>query len=175
MEVVENVEPDAFTGATSVGGYVGAHYEYNLKRNSIESGLDVIVNNQKFTYNDAANQYFGDRKIISTQLRLPVTYNFTILRYKNLEHLLQLKVGLSPAYILYTVDESGASLPDYSLNHFTVGAAAGLTLIPFTFKNQSSLGFSFDITRSGKVYDDFYQKGDMPGLSYRNISILYCF
>jgi hypothetical protein len=175
MEEVENAAPDAFTGATYFGMNAGVHYEYNLKRNSLETGIDAIINNQKFTYNDAVNQYVGNRKIISTQVRVPITYNFTVFQYKNLDHLLQLKLGLSPAYILYSVDESGTSLPDYSLKHFTIGPIFGITLIPVTFKNQAKLGVSFDVTRSGKVYDDFYQKGKMPGLSYRTLSILYSF
>ena len=175
MDKVDNAAPDAFSGATYLGGYTGIHYEYNLKHNCIETGIDAFINNQKFTYNDAANQYFGERKIVSTQLRVPVTYNFTILRYKNLNHLLQLKLGLSPSYIFYSVNESGISLPDYSLKHFSVGPVFGLTLTPLTFKNQSKLGFSYDVMRSGKVYDDFYQNGKMPGLSYRTFSILYCF
>jgi hypothetical protein len=175
MEVLDNVAPDAFTGATSLGGYTGIHYEYNLNRSSFETGFDAILNNQKFMYNDAVNLYSGERQLVSMQLRVPITYNFTILRYKNLDHLLQLKLGLSPAYIFYSVNESGTSLPDYSLKHFIVGPIFGVTIIPFNFKNHSQLGFSFDISRSGKIYSDFYQKGDMPGLSYRNISILYCF
>ncbi len=175
MTVLENVAPDAFTGATYFGGNIGAHYEITRKRSGIETGFDAFIYNQKFTYNDAANQYFGERKIVSTQIRVPITYNFTILRYKNLDQLLQLKLGLSTAYIFASVNESGASLPDYSLKHFTIGPTFGVVLIPVKFKNQSGLGLSFDVLRSGKVYDDFYQKGDMPGLSYRNFSILYSF
>jgi hypothetical protein len=173
MEEVENAVPDAFTGATYFGGNAGVHYEYNLNRSSFEAGIDAIMNNQKFTYNDAINHYYGERNIVSTQIRMPVTYNFTVLRYRELDHLMQLKLGLSPAYIMYSVNESGTSLPDYSVKHLTVGPIFGITIIPLKFRNGAQLGISFDVSRSGKVYDDFYQKGDIPGLSYRTFSILY--
>jgi hypothetical protein len=176
MKKVPDAPVDAFTGATSMGYNAGVHIEHRLKRHSLESGLDLIINNQKFTYNDQVNQFFGERKIITTQVRIPVLYDFSIFRNSNQENIAQIKLGITPGLNFNSVTNSGTNLPAYSFSHFSFGIMAAFTITPFHFKNGKYLGLTVEMFRLGtKVYNDFYQKGDMPGLSNLGYMITYGF
>jgi hypothetical protein len=176
MEQVPGAPVDAFTGATSMGYNTGVHVEHTFKRNSIESGMDLIFNNQKFTYNDQVNQFSGERKIITTQFRIPITYNIAIFRNSKLENIAQIKFGITPGLNFHSVNNSGANLPGYSFSHFSFGAIAAFTITPFHFQNGKYVGFTVEMFRIGqKVYSDFYQKGDVPGLSNLGYTINYGF
>jgi hypothetical protein len=176
MKQVPDAPADAFTGATSMGYNAGVHFDHRFKRNSIESGLDLIINNQKFTYNDQVNQFSGKRNITTTQVRIPLTYNISIFRNKKLENICQIKLGITPGLNFHSVNNSGTNLPGYSFSHFTTGILAAFTLTPFHFQNGKYLGFTIEMFRANqKIYNDFYQKGEMTGLSNLGYTINYGF
>jgi len=170
---------DAVTGATKTGFNLGGRVALPLLGNSVESGLDVMVNNQIFKYNDIQNEFVGNRNIWTTQIMLPITYNFGIFKKNNPLGMLKIKIGWNFQYAMLKVNDSGNQLPlpEYFVKHFSSGPTLGLAITPFTFKDGSKLGVYFDAYRGSKIYDDFYNADffEMPGTGYLKYGILYQF
>ncbi|RPH32748.1 MAG: hypothetical protein EHM93_07935 [Bacteroidales bacterium] len=172
-----NVQPDAFTGATKIGFNASGHVVLPIKRNAIETGIDYMYNNQTFTFNDYSNGYSGNRRISSSQIMLPVTYNFSFFHKNNPLGSIQFKVGYLIQFNMFSVLDSGTALTDYSLNNFSSGITAGLSATPFHMNNGSKLGFYFDVYRGTKIYNDFYNQSiyEMPASSFMKFGIIYQF
>jgi len=176
LSLIPPVEPDAFSGATKVGVQAGLHSEYPLRHISLESGIDGILNSQTFTYRDDLAGFHGTRDFLVSQLRIPMAVNFRFLRKKHEDGLFQVKLGLSPGFCFYSVKDHGQTLPSHEKYLFTLGPLLGTDIIPWHFTNGSSLGISLEAFRSfQKVYDDYYQPGEEPGLSYLKFGFVYRF
>jgi len=183
--IVENTEFEnskeipvyAYSGATSLGANAGAHISLPVGKNSIESGLDFMLNQQKFEYHDEANQYKGTSQIMTYQIMFPVVYSIGF--FKNIQPggLFQVKVGyLAQLNFLHQVKKSG-STPQYDNNSYSGGFTAGIASTPFKLKNGNMLGFYFDVYRGGQVYKDFYNKTsyEEPGSAFIKTGIIYHF
>lgn len=114
LKLVEGASIDAFSGATRTGINVGARAIIPLKRNSIETGLDYMYNNQTFTYSDVTNGYEGTRKVNLSQIMLPVTYSIPLFRKRLEGGLFQVKLGYLAQINIYGIKSSNANLPKYS-------------------------------------------------------------
>jgi len=172
-----DIEPDAFSGATKTGFIASGHVVLPLKRNAIETGIDYMYNNQTFNFNDNLNSYSGNRKIGSSQLMVPITYNFGLFKKNNSLGTVNIKVGYLMQLNLFSVSDNGSNLTDYSLKHFSSGLTVGLSAIPFNLDNGSSLGLYVDGYRGSKIYNDFYNRSvyEMPGSSFMKFGIIYQF
>jgi len=177
MNDIEDVVVDAISGATKIGVNSGIHSLLPLRRNYIEAGVDYIFNNQTFTFNDVSNDYFGQRKIASSQFMLPITYNIGLFRKKYSDGLFQIKPGYVFQYNLYNVKDESPGLPEYTTNNFSKGITLGIASTPFKLKNDSYLGLYFDFYRGSQMYNDLYNRStfEMPGSSYFKAGIIYQF
>lgn len=176
LSLIESTEPDAYSGATKVGFHAGIHYEYPLQQISLETGIDGFLNSQTFTYQDDFAGFHGTRDLMVSQLRIPLAVNFRLLREKQEDGMIQLKLGLSPGFCFYAVDDHSESLPSYEKSVFTIGPLLGAEFTPLRFKNGSAIGISLELFRSfQEVYSDYYQLGETPGLSYLKFGLVYRF
>jgi hypothetical protein len=160
-------KPDAYSGATSMGGNIGIHVNKPLAYGEIESGLDYMYNNQTFTYTDQGNMYNGIRKLSVNQVMIPLTYNFDFFKRSLPYAEIQLKIGYLGQ--LNFVSENGTGiLPEYSINHWSNGVVFGISAYPFRFANGSKLGFYVDAYRGTQIYKDYYNREsfEMPGSSF---------
>lgn len=174
FSAIGDISPDAFTGATNTGFHTGVHYEYFTSTLSFEAGLDVIGNKQSFRYSDITNNHQGERQLFSTQLRVPLTINFPLFKGKNPEGMVKFKLGISPGISMINQLSTEGSIPDYSTSAFTLGPAMAIELWPFKINNKYNPGIYFGLFRSAQgVYNDFYQVGEMPGLSYMTFGITW--
>lgn len=166
---------DACTGATKTGFNAGVHANYPLKRNEVETGIDMMYNNQVFTYNDEVHHFNGQRTLHVTQLMIPATYNFNVLKNAMPAAQLQVKIGVVGQINFIDASNSG-QLPDYTINRWTNGFTFGFSAYPFHFNN-NHLGFYVDGYRGTQVYQDFYNltEFEMPGSSYMKFGIRYQF
>lgn len=172
---LENIEPDAFTGATKMGVNAGVHTLLPVRKNYIEVGLDYMLNQQTFNFADEENNFSGTRKVSTSQFLFPVTYNIGVIRKKYEEGLFQVKLGYTFQYNLFDVNDRGNSLPEYTSNNFSSGLALGFSTTAFKLNNGSSLGLYLDLYRGSQIYDDFYNRNtfEMPGSSYFKAGIIY--
>ena len=174
LEIVNNTEPDAFTGATKTGFNCGSHITIPLWRNSIETGIDAILDNQTFTFNDSFRNFYGDRNILTTQIRLPLSYNFKFFTNYSNSGLFELKLGVSLGVNLYYIDDKTVRLPIYELKYLSIGPLFGFNINPFRLNNGSNIGIYFEMMRAfQKVYSDIYNVGNMPGLCYMKFGIRF--
>lgn len=174
MTIVENAPIDAFSGATALGWQAGMHYLFPLGMHSGETGLDVFRNAQEFRYNDPVNFYTGQRYLKTWQIRLPLTYTWSLYRKYRRSGWLQVRTGLSAGYTFLQVEDSNADLPPYTVKPFTIGPLLGCTLQPFHFKGNAALGFNVEVFRSFlPTYEDYYNIGEMPSLSYFRFGVSY--
>jgi hypothetical protein len=171
-----DIQPDAFSGATKTGFNVSGHLVLPLKRNAIETGIDYMYNNQRFTFNDGNYGYNGTRKVGTSQLIVPITYNLGFFKKNNPLGSLQVKIGYLMQVNMFSVNNYGTPT-DYSTKGFSSGITAGISATPFRFENGNRLGFYFDGYRGTKIYDDFYNRNiyEMPGSSFMKIGIIYQF
>ncbi|MCE5345098.1 MAG: hypothetical protein LLG13_02255 [Bacteroidales bacterium] len=183
MTVVPNIRVpsestvDAFTGATKLGYNIGAHLNKKLKNNQIETGLDYMYNYQTFNYNDAGNFYSGVRRLQVSQFMLPLTYNFVLLRKLIPKADIQLKIGLTGQLNSISTNDTGISLPSYSINHWSIGPIFGLSAYLFQFQNGNKLGIFFDVYRGSQIYEDYYNQSsfEIPGSSFMKFGLRYQF
>ncbi|MFW5820412.1 MAG: hypothetical protein ACOCWA_03920 [Bacteroidota bacterium] len=174
FSTIGDISPDAFTGATNTGFHTGIHYEYFTRALSFETGLDAIANKQSFRYSDMTNNHLGERKLLTTQLRVPLTINFRLAKGNKPEGIVKFKLGISPGISMINQLSSQGFLPDYSTGVFTLGPAMAIELSPFKINNTYNPGIYFGLFRSAQaVYYDFYQVGEMPGLSYMTFGITW--
>ena len=171
------VSVDAFSGATKTGVNAGVHIIYPVWRNHLESGIDYMYNKNIFTFNDNLNNYMGKRELGVSQIMVPLTYNFGLLRKNNPDGLLQIKFGYVVQFNFVNVDDKGINLTDYSNNAFSGGITLGLSSAFFHLANGDKLGLYFDMYRGSQIYKDFYNKDDfeMPGSSYFKTGLIYEF
>lgn len=177
FENLEEIPVDAYSGATSLGINAGAHISLPVGKNSIESGLDLMLNLQRFEYQDEANQYEGTRQLNTYQIMFPVVYNIGF--FKNIQPggLFQFKVGyLAQLNFLHQVKKTG-NTPQYDKNLYSGGFTAGIASTPFELNNGNMLGFYFDVYRGGQIYKDFYNKSsyEEPGSGFIKTGIIYHF
>jgi hypothetical protein len=177
LKQIPNAEPDAFTGATKISPTIGAHVKLPVLRNAIETGVDYMYANQTFTYNDNNNGFNGKRKLSTSQFMVPITLDFNLMKYKNPQGVATIKIGMVSEYNIVNVKDENILLPEYSLNHFSSGITMGVSSMPITLRNNSKLGFSFDLYRGGRIYTDFYNKKEfeMPASSFFKATIIYQF
>lgn len=183
MTVVPNIRVpaestvDAFSGATKLGYNIGVHVNKKLKNNQIEAGLDYMYNYQTFNYIDAGNFYIGVRSLQVSQLMLPLTCNFVLFRNLTPKADIQLKVGLAGQFNSISTNDTGISLPTYSINHLSIGPIFGLSAYPFQFNNGNKLGVYFDVYRGSQIYEDFYNQSsfEIPGSSFMKFGLRYQF
>lgn len=177
MSEIENVEVDAFSGATKTGFNAGIHTLLPIKRNNIEIGVDYMQNNQTFTYKDVLNAFNGEREVKTSQFIVPLTYNIGVLRKKYSEGLFQIKIGYVFQFNSFNISDKSPNLPAYTTNNLSSGLTLGLATTPITLMNDTKLGCFFDIYRGSQVYDDFYNKStfEMPGSSYFKAGVIYQF
>ncbi len=174
LDLIQPISPDAFSGATRVGVQAGVHYEYPLRRISLEAGMDYFVNSQVFTYQDDFPRFYGTRNLVTSQIRFPLAVNFRFFKRVQEDGLLQIRLGLSTGLVFYGLKDHGEQLPSYTSYLFSMGPLLGADLFPFHFESGSALGFSFELSRSfQKAYDDYYQVGEMPGASYLKFGLVY--
>lgn len=166
--IIEDTEIDAVSGATSLTYSAGVHSEINIRGHILETGLDYISFKQDFTYLDHSQGIDGTRDFSYHQLRLPVTYNFQFFKNNENKPLLIFKAGLSVGYTFSkTITDNGA-LPDYRMNKFNFAPTIGLASYPIKINNKYDLGFYLDLFRSGKFYEDVYNKemGNLSNLKF---------
>ena len=181
LTIVQNAEPvggkpDAYSGATSMGGNIGVHVNKPLVYGEIESGLDYMYNHQTFTYTDQGNMYIGSRNLSVNQFMIPLTYNFELLKKVLPSAEFQFKLGYMGQINFVSVNGTGI-LPKYSINRWSNGAVFGISAYPFKFANGSKLGFYVDAYRGTRIYKDFYNQDSfkMPGSSFVKVGIRYQF
>lgn len=167
---------DAFSGATNTGFNAGVHASYPLKRNEIETGVDFMLNNQTFTYEDEANGYAGQRKLNVSQIMVPLTYNFNLLNGALPSAEIQVKLGVAGQLNFVGADNTGL-LPAYEVNRWSNGFTFGVSAYPFHFRNNHKLGFYLDGYRGTQIYEDFYNLSEyeVPGSSYMKFGLKYQF
>lgn len=177
MTVIGNAGVDAFSGATNRGVNASGKVMLPLKRNYLETGIDLMYNSQIFTYNDAANSFFGERKLGVTQFMVPLSYSIGLFRGNTPEGLFQIKFGYSAQINLFTVSNGSGNLPDYSTQSFSNGATLGLSTTPIRLSNGKKLGFFVDGYRGTQAYDDFYNRAEfeVKGTSFVKYGIIFQF
>ena len=177
MTVVDNAGIDAFTGATRRGIHTSGKVLIPVKINFVETGIDLMYNSQTFTYNDAANNFMGERKLGVTQFMLPLTYSVGILRQNNPEGLFQIKFGFAAQLNLFSVTDGIGNMPGYNTKYFSNGATLGLSAIPFRMNNGAKLGFFLDGYRGTRIYEDFYNRPEfeIPGTAFLKFGIIIQF
>lgn len=174
LDAMDQVPVDAYSGATHPGVSVGARYAIPLKNHGLQTGLDLMGNKNSFHYTDDINGYKGSRDLFTIQIRLPFLYSFHLFKNELGVPLVKFNLGLSGGLVFCSELESEGTVPEYEVSPFSLGPALGFEVYPFTFTNQSTLGFSFELYRSMQAsYKDFYQQGEMPGISYLRFGIVY--
>jgi hypothetical protein len=177
LTVVPNTQVDAYSGATSKGVNASGKVILPLKRNALETGIDLMHNSQTFSYNDAANGFNGERKLGVTQFMVPITYSFCLFRKNNPEGLLQIKLGYSAQFNLISTSDGTGNMPIYSTSPYSKGATLGFSTTPFRLKNGAKLGFYIDGYRGTQAYEDFYNRTEfeMPGTAFIKYGVIYQF
>lgn len=161
--IIEDTEIDAVTGATNLGVSLGVHPAININRRMVETGLDFLTYHQSWTYLDAGENFDGTRDFKYGELRVPLTYNLQLFRNSDDEGLIQLKLGLSAGYIIYHKFADSGTVPDYSLDNFSIGPSFGISTIPIKLNDKLQLGFYLDALRGSKVYKNHYITTDNVG------------
>ncbi|MDF1546993.1 MAG: hypothetical protein P1P88_04180 [Bacteroidales bacterium] len=176
MAVLADTQVDAYTGATNAGLNVGVHLNYAVKNNQIETGIDYLYSNQIFSYSDVGNNFIGDRKLMLSQMMIPLSYNFVLFKNSLPKSDVQLKLGLLGQLNFLTTDDTG-NLPDFSLNRFSGGLVFGISAFPVKFENGDKLGLYFDGYRGSQIYADYYNQSsfEMPGSSFIKFGLKYQF
>lgn len=177
MTVVDNAGIDAFTGATRRGVNVSGKVLLPLRVNFVETGIELMYNSQTFTYNDAANDFMGERKLGVTQFMVPLTYSIGLFRQNHSEGLFQIKFGYAAQINLFSISDGQGNMPAYSTKSFSNGATLGLSTTPFRLNNGTKLGFFVDGYRGTRAYKDFYNRAEfeIPGTSFLKYGIIYQF
>ncbi len=170
------VEVDAFTGATKTGFNAGLRTTKTFNRTQLETGVDYMLNNQTFSYNDAVNNFNGNRKLAVSQLMVPLTWNILLLKNYLPRQELKVKVGVVGQYNSIAVIDTGV-LPEYSINPFSAGATLGFAAYPVVLSNGNKVGFFVEGYRGSRIYKDFYnqEEFEMPGSSFAKFGISFQF
>jgi hypothetical protein len=146
-----------------LGVSLGVHPDFYIGRRLLETGFDLLTYHQSWTYLDAGENYDGTRDFKFCELRVPLTYNFQLFRNSDDEGLFQLKLGLSAGNIIYHKFTNNGTVPDYSLDNFSIGPSFGISTIPIRLNDKLKLGFYLDALKGSKVYKDHYITTDNIG------------
>ncbi len=170
------VEVDAFTGATQTGFNAGMRATKSFGRTQLESGIDYMLNNQSFRYNDPVNDFSGKRDLAVSQFMVPLTWNILFLKNYLPRQELKVKIGFAGQYNILSVNDNG-KLPDYSVNPFSAGATIGFAVYPVQLSSGSKIGIFAEGYRGSRIYEDFYnQQGfEIPGSSFAKFGISFQF
>lgn len=173
-ENTEEIEADAFSGATRTGFNIGLHANKPLPLGELETGIDFMHNLQLFTYAD--EKHIGERKLNVNQLMIPVTYNINLLKRALPSTKLQLKLGYNLQFNMLHSDDNG-QLPPYSFKRWSNGVVFGISANLLQLNNGSSFGFYTDFYRGSRIYTDYYNNENhkMPGSSFAKYGIRYTF
>ncbi len=177
MAVVPHAEIDAFTGATRRGANASGKVMLPLKRNYLETGIELMHNYQTFTYNDVHHGFIGERRFGVTQFMVPVTYSFGLFRGNHAEGIFQIKFGYAAQFNLFAVSDGTGNMPGYTTRLFSNGATLGISTTPFKLNNGAKIGLFLDGYRGSRAYEDFYNRSDfeIPGTAYIKYGIVYQF
>ena len=177
LTLIDNAGADAFTGATRRGVNASGKVMLPLKRNYIETGIDLMHNSQTFTYKDAVYGFTGERSLSVTQFMIPLTYSIALFKENHPGGLFQVKFGYTAQINLFSNSDGNGNMPGYSTNCFSNGATIGFSTTPFRLNNGARLGLFLDAYRGTRAYEDFYNRTDfeMPGTSYIKYGIIYQF
>ena len=174
MTLIPASAPDAFSGATSPGFSASLHYERLIKRNYLVTGIDYMMNNQTFTYNDPANRYFGTRDIRVSQFRIPFQFQIGIFRGIMPEGMLKVRAGLSAGYTHFKISNSGFLPETITTYPFSLGPAIGGSFTPWRAANGASISISGEMWRSfSPGFSDIYNVGAQRGMSYGKIGFVF--
>jgi hypothetical protein len=175
MGVIDGATIDAFTGATRRGFNAGARISFPFRVISLETGLDYMLNNQTFSYNDPVNQYAGQRKLLSNQFILPTTINFMFFRKRQYDGMLQVKAGHLMQYNFISSTSEQGVLPPFSISNWSNGFTGGATLTPFVLRNGDRIGIFIEFYRGSSIYRDYYNPDDvaLSGSSFSKFGLIY--
>ncbi len=175
MTLIDHAGVDAFTGATRRGFNASGKVMLPVRKNFVETGVDLMYNRQTFTYNDAANGFVGERRLRVTQFMVPLTYSLVLFKDHYPEGLFQIKLGYVAQFNLFSITEGSGYLPEYSTRAFSNGASLGFSTTPFRLKHGAKLGFFVDLYRGTRAYEDFYNRTEfeIPGTSFIKYGIIY--
>lgn len=177
MSYIVGASVDAFSGATRIGGHIGAHATLPVDRNDVQVSMGYMYSPQTFTYHDETNGFSGTRKIGLSQFILPITYNVNLFKNSFPAGTICLKFGGALEYNLASVKDNGSHLPGYTIRPFTGGVALGISTLALKFKDNSRIGLSFDVYKGTQIFDDLYNRKEykMPTSSYMKLSLIYQF
>lgn len=176
MDVVPNAPVDGFSGATRTGCNMGVRVIKPFRGNAIETGIDLMINHQKFIYNDFENHFIGTRDISVIQFMTPALWNISLFKKNHPLGLFQLKAGPILQFNLLNFSHQG-ELPAYSYNRLSAGVSVGLSSAPLHLGDSNGLGFFMEGYRGSQIYKDFYNKSsyEMPGSSFVKMGVIYQF
>ena len=145
----------------------GVHKEFDIKGHKIECGLDYLTFEQKMTYNYSYSTFYPARAHKFQQLRIPLTYNWHLLKNKENLPKLIFKAGLSAGFTLReTAKETsidGVTPADYKFTNFDAGINLGAAFFPIVIKSRVRLGMFLDIYQGSVIYTDVYTKDQGGG------------
>lgn len=164
--IIEDTEIDAISGATNVRFAVGAHIIIPKGNFGIETGLDMLGQDQTLTYYNEEKEIMGERNFQYTTLSIPLTLNWNAIRNTDQLPILGFKIGLAGLYALKPGTKESGNPISYEWNSFSVGPVFGLYSRPIHLKNGNQLGLYVDFYRGSKVYKDaLHQGSDVGNLS----------
>lgn len=172
---IEDTEIDAISGATSMQYNFGLHSEIAIRNKyRIETGLDYIKYKQTLDFNDTQNDYTGKTDFNYSQLRVPVTYNFSLLKNSDNRTVINFKAGMSFGYNIFEDIKIHDTAPDYIFNKFTYAFNIGFSSVPVKISEKITSGIYLDFIRGSKQYEDFYHGNNETGLiSNLNFGIVF--
>ena len=167
MSEVGNAQVDAFSGATKMGANGGVHVLLPVKKHNFEVGADYMYSSQTFTYNSLVDGYIGTRKLGTSQINIPLTFNLSCFTRKHPEGLFQLRFGYLAQFNMFS-EQSTGTVPEYSTKAFSSGLTFGISTTVYQWQNGNRLGLFLDGYRGSQIYEDHYNQEsfDMPGSSF---------
>lgn len=158
---------DSVSGEPGFGWHGGAESEFNIRgKYFIASGLDFAQYNNRIEYNDPVAGYDGIRELTLGLMRMPVTFNFRLLRDDAGNPTLFLKPGAFVGYYVFDkVNETG-DIPDFEVEDSIVYSFLfSASYYPFPVAEKTYLGFSVNGYWGTDVYrDDSGLKASLMGV-----------
>lgn len=144
------------SGEMGVGWHAGAESEFNIRdKYFFASGLDFARYRTTVTYDDPAAGYDGEHDITMGLLRMPVSYNFRLLRDDAGFPTLFLKPGAFIGYYVSDKVEETGDTPEYEFEEdVTYGFLLSTGYYPFPIAEKVYLGLSANGYWSAPVYRD---------------------
>ncbi|NOX67439.1 MAG: outer membrane beta-barrel protein [Chlorobi bacterium] len=163
-EVDGTTSVDAISGATRKAVTLGVHTQFNISGHNIETGLEWLNFDQSIIYNLPTYFYYSRRDISFHQLRIPLVYNFELIKDRKLS----LKIGASIGYTISKSIINSGTLPPYQFNDFDYGGTVGISYFPLKY-----VGIFCDIYRGSQIYrDTFHTAKGMGGQSYVKFGLI---